>query len=55
VAVAPEFNTDLRQDVLAGATLGMAAMARAYAPRGRNQIEGPLGWPAPAANSAGAG
>jgi hypothetical protein len=53
VAIAPEFNTELRQDVLAGATLGMAAMARAYAPQGRNDIEPPLGapWPAPAANS----
>jgi hypothetical protein len=42
VVIAPEFNTELRQDVLAGATQGMAAMARAYAPLGRNEIEGPL-------------
>jgi hypothetical protein len=54
VVIAPEFNTEIRQDVLAGATQGMAAMARAYAPRGRNEIEGPLGvqWAAPAANAA---
>lgn len=57
VILAPEFNTELRQDVIAADALGRATMARAYAPRGRNEVEAPLGvpWPAPAVNTAQAG
>ena len=32
VILAPEFNTELRQDVIAADALGRATMARAYAP-----------------------
>jgi hypothetical protein len=54
IVLAPEFNTEIRQDVIAADALGRAAMARAYAPRGRNEVEAPLGvpWPAPAVNVA---
>ena len=47
VVMAAEFNTDLRQDVIAGNIEGRQAMARTYAPRGLNPVERPLGIPAP--------
>lgn len=43
VTLAPEFNTELRADVIAADALGRAALARAYAPLGRNVVEAPLG------------
>jgi hypothetical protein len=45
VVIAPEFNTEVRADVIAGAVEGRQALARAYAPRGRNPVETPLGLP----------
>jgi hypothetical protein len=47
LVIAPEFNTELRQDILAAASEGRQALARTYAPRGRNVVESPLGVPAP--------
>jgi hypothetical protein len=51
MVLAAEFNTELRQDVIAADTLGRTAMARRYAPRGRNILDQPLGmpWPQPPA------
>ncbi|MGH7022121.1 MAG: hypothetical protein ACREEB_00870 [Caulobacteraceae bacterium] len=51
MVLAAEFNTELRQDVIAGDVLGRSVMARTYAPRGRNELDQPLGapWPQPAA------
>jgi len=46
LVIAPEFNTELRQDVIAGAAEGRAFMARTYGRRGRNGLEPPVGVPA---------
>lgn len=56
MALAAEFNTDVRQDVVAADQLGRAVMARTYGPRGRNVLEQPLGsaWPQPPAAGANA-
>jgi hypothetical protein len=43
VAIAAEYGVDLRQDIVAGAAEGRQAFARAYARRGRNQIDPPIG------------
>ncbi len=43
VAIAAEYGADLRQDVVAGAAEGRQAFARAYARRGRNQVDPPIG------------
>ena len=47
--IAPEFNAELRADVVQGTAEGRQLMARLYAPRGRGEIEPPLGiaWPQP--------
>jgi hypothetical protein len=49
MAFAAEFNTEIRQDVIAGDQLGRTVMARMYGVRGRNTLEQPLGssWPQP--------
>ena len=43
VAIAAEYGADLRQDVVAAAVEGRQAFARAYARRGRNQVDPPIG------------
>jgi hypothetical protein len=43
VAIAAEYGSDLRQDIVAGAVEGRAAFARQYARRGRNQVDPPIG------------
>jgi hypothetical protein len=52
--IAPEFNAELRADVVQGTAEGRQLMARLYAPRGRNETEPPLGiaWPQPPAQQA---
>jgi hypothetical protein len=45
VAFAPEFNSELRQDVIAGNSEGRAAFFRAYGRRGRNLVNPPIGAP----------
>jgi hypothetical protein len=45
IVIAPEFNTELRQDVIAANSEGRAAFARTDAPRGMNVVEPPLGAP----------
>lgn len=45
--IAPEFGADLRADVVAGASEGRQVFARAYARRGRDQIDPPIGLPQP--------
>lgn len=47
VAMAAEFDAELRPDIVAGAAEGRAAFARQYARRGRNALDGPLGIGAP--------
>ena len=49
MTLAAEFNTELRQDVIAGDQLGRTIMARTYGARGRNTLDQPLGssWPQP--------
>jgi hypothetical protein len=54
VVLAPEFNTELRADVIAANGEGRALMARTYARRGRNAIEQPIGLPAAAPAAQGA-
>ena len=51
MAFAAEFNTEIRQDVIAGDQLGRTVMARTYGVRGRNTLDQPLGspWPQPPA------
>ena len=39
LVMAPEFNTELRQDIIAAGTEGRQALARTYAPRGINPVE----------------
>ncbi len=53
MALAAEFNTEVRQDVIAADTLGRTVMARTYGPRGRNLLDQPLGapWPQPPAQT----
>jgi hypothetical protein len=41
--LAPEYAGDASAEVIAGYNEGRAVLARTYAPRGRNQVEGPLG------------
>lgn len=55
MALAAEFNTEVRQDVIAADSLGRPAMVRTYAPRGRNLMDQPLGapWPQPPASAPG--
>jgi hypothetical protein len=55
LALAAEFNTEVRADVIAADTLGRAVMARTYGPRGRNLMDQPLGspWPQPPGPSPG--
>jgi hypothetical protein len=55
IVIAPEFNTELRQDVIAANSEGRAAFARTYAPRGMNVVEPPLGAPPARATVAGQG
>ena len=43
VAIAAEYGADLREDVVAAAAEGRQAFARAYARRGRNQVDPPIG------------
>lgn len=43
VAMAAEFDAELRPDIVAGAVEGRAAFARQYARRGRNAIDPPIG------------
>jgi len=52
--LAAEFNTEIRQDVIAGDQLGRTVMARTYGARGRNTLDQPLGssWPQPPAQAA---
>ncbi len=45
--IAPEFGAEMRQDVVAGAAEGRQVFARAYARRGRDQIDPPIGLPQP--------
>lgn len=47
MVLAAEFNTEVRQDVIAGEQFGRQAFARAYAPRGRNSYEPPFSFPWP--------
>ncbi len=47
VVIAPEYNTELRQDVIGGDTMGRLLFAKTYAPRGRNETESPVGIPWP--------
>ena len=55
MVLAAEFNTEVRQDVIAADSLGRAVMVRTYAPRGRNLQDQPLGspWPQPPASAPG--
>ena len=46
--IGAEYNTELRQDIIAANIEGRALMARTYARRGRNQIDPPIGAPGPA-------
>jgi hypothetical protein len=43
LTLAGEFNTELRADIIAANAEGRTAFARAYAPRGLNLVEPPLG------------
>ena len=54
MVLAAEFNTELRQDVIAADGVGRSVMARTYAPRGRSELDQPLGaqWPQPPATQA---
>ncbi len=52
--IAPEFGADLRADVIAGASEGREAFARAYARRGRNGLDRPIGLPQAQPQAAGA-
>jgi len=55
MTLAAEFNTEIRQDVIAGDQLGRTVMARTYGARGRNTLDQPLGssWPQPPAQAPG--
>ncbi|MGH7011221.1 MAG: hypothetical protein ACREEX_10325, partial [Caulobacteraceae bacterium] len=41
--IAPEFGADLRADIIAGASEGREAFARAYGRRGRAALSPPIG------------
>lgn len=43
VAIAAEFDAELRPDIVAGAQEGRAAFARQYGRRGRNALDPPIG------------
>ncbi|HEY7901781.1 MAG TPA: hypothetical protein VIC25_11425 [Caulobacteraceae bacterium] len=45
IVFAAEFNTELRQDVIAAASEGRQVMARTYAPGGRASVAPPIGLP----------
>ena len=47
LAIAAEYEADLRPEVVAAAQEGRAVLARTYGRRGRGQAEGPIGLAAP--------